>query len=190
MKSRRWISQEARALCMVTGEADPVTAITTLAAGLIDEVGLTHPPFDPRILASFRDVREIRLTNMQGAARLVPDSNALVIEVNRNHSPGKQNFSADHEVVHTLLPTYTQRLVEDVVTGTFPVSSEEELLCDIGAATLLLDPRWLLPLASDAGPSLATLLSLAELFGASLEATARKLAELDVWPCAFVTWEL
>lgn len=79
--------------------------------------------------------------------------------------------------------------VDDAVTGTFPNVSEEELLCDIGASALLLDPRWLGPLARDAGPSIQTLLLLAGLFGASLEATARKLVELDLWPCAIVTWE-
>jgi len=36
---------------------------------------------------------------------------------------------------------------------------------------------------------MATLRSLAETFGASLEATARQLASLDIWPCAFVFWE-
>jgi len=174
---------------MVAGETDPVAAIEALAAALIDEVGLANPPFYPQILASFRSVREVRLAAMRSAARLVPDGDALLIEVNRDHSPGKRNFSVDHEVAHTLFPTYNGQLVDDTVTGSFPVGMEEELLCDIGAAALLLDPRWLRPLAHDAGPSLQTLSLLAGLFNASLEATARKLAGLDVWPCAFVTWE-
>jgi hypothetical protein len=191
MMARRWLSREARAVMAVSGEADPVAGIIALASDLIDETGIDEPPFHPHILASFRNVREIRLRPMQSAARLVPDpaTQALVIEVNQEHSLGKRNFSADHEITHTLLPTYSRQLVDDRVTGEFPAGSEDELLCDIGAAALLLDERWLRPLAVACGPSLSTLFHLAELFAASLEATARKLASLDLWPCAFVFWE-
>lgn len=189
MRMRRWSSTDARLLCIETGESDPPTAIRSLAAALVDEASFSTPPFDPRILASFQGIREIRLTTMRSAARLVPDGDELVIEINGDHSPGKRNFSADHEIVHTLLPTYSREPVEDLVTGTFSSVSEEELLCDIGAASLLIDRRWLRPLAEEYGPSLTTLFALAESFGASLEATARALAELAVWPSAFVCWE-
>lgn len=175
----------------VTGETDPITGIRVLAAELIDEAAFDGPPFHPAVLASFQNVREIRPKPMQSAARLVPDpaTRTLVIEVNEDHSQGKRNFSINHETSHTLIPTYSGRLIDDLVTGQFAASSEEELLCDVGASALLLDDRWLRPLAQEAGPSLSTLFSLAELFDASLEATARKLAELDIWPCAFVFWE-
>lgn len=189
MRSRRWATQEAAALCAVTGEADPVTAVGRLAAELIDEVGFDCPPFSPEILASFCGVREIRRVAMTSAGRLLPEDGALVIQVNRDHSLGKQNFTADHEVTHTLLPAYGGQRIDDAETGTFVSGREEELLCDIGAAALLLDPRHLRPLAEGAGPSIGTLVDLAALFEASLQATARQLALLDLWPCAFVFWE-
>ena len=56
-------------------------------------------------------------------------------------------------------------------------------------AALLLDRAILRPLAEDAGPSVTTLVDLSALFKASLQATARQLALLDLWPCAFVFWE-
>jgi hypothetical protein len=188
MKRRRWYGREAELLRTITGEPDAVAAIIMLARELLDEVDFTSPPFDPRVVASFRDIREVRLAAMRGAARLIPDGDSLVAEVNKDHSLGKRNFSADHEVIHTLLPTYSGQGVDDVVTGTF-AGSEEELLCDIGAATLLLDGRRLRPLVADAGPSLATLVGMAELFQASLQATALAIADLDLWPCAIVFWE-
>jgi hypothetical protein len=126
---------------------------------------------------------------MIGAARLVPEGEALVIQVNQDHSLGKRNFSANHEISHTLMPGYSGERVDDQETGAFPSNREEEYLCDVGAAGLLLDSRWLGPLARQAGPSLTTLIDLAEAFGASLQATARQLAALDLWPCAFVLWE-
>ena len=173
------------------GAADPVTGIRTLAADLIDEVAFAEPPFKPEMLASFQNVREVRLKPMQSAARLFPDvaTRTLIIEVNEAHSRGKRNFSVDHETTHTLIPTYSDTVIDDPVTGTFTSGIEEEVLCDVGASALLLDVRWLRPLAEDSGPSLSTLFALAELFDASLEATARSLVELNVWPCAFVFWE-
>lgn len=189
MKTRRWLSRDAHLLLKVTGENDPTRAITKRAAELIDEAVLDQPPFYPEILASFRGVSEVRRKSMAGAARLVPEKGSLIIEVNQDHSAGKQNFSIDHEVAHTLLPTYAVGIVDDEVTGQFPSNSETELLCDIGASALLLDARWLRPLADSAGASLQTLFQLADLFGASLQATALRLSELNVWPCAFVFWE-
>ncbi len=189
MTTRRWYSRDAQLLRLRTGARDPAVAISTLAENLLDEVGFDGPPFRPDILASFRGISDIRRHPMASAARLVPGDRGLIVEVNVDHSPSKQNFSIDHEITHTLLPTYSGQSVEDVVTGQFSLTSEEELLCDIGASTLLLDGRWLCPLARDAGPSLDTLFQLAETFGASLQATALKLAELNIWPCAFVMWE-
>lgn len=191
MHQRQWLSREARAVVAVSGTPDPVSGMKVLASGLIDEAAITQPPFDPVILASFQNVREVRMRPMQSAARLVPEpaTRTLLIEVNQDHSPGKRNFSVNHETSHTLVPTYAGRLIDDLVTGQFVTGSEEEYLCDVGAATLLMDERWLRPLAREAGPSLDTLFTFAGLFGASLEATARKLARLDIWPCAFVCWE-
>ena len=189
MADRKWYSREAHALTHVTGERDPVQAITVLAQRLIDEAGLDTPPFAPDVLASFQNVLEVRRTTMASAARIFPENGHLIIEVNRDHSMEKQNFSIDHETSHTLFPTYTNRCIEDEDTGVFSISSEEEYLCDVSAATLLLDPRVLEPRARDYGPSIHSLVELATLFGASLQATARQLASSDIWPCAFVCWE-
>lgn len=192
MSARRWHSREARELCAATGAPDPAAAITQLAEGLLDEAGLEGPPVDLLMLASFQGIREIRQVAMHGAARLIPNGTGLMIEVNREHSLGRQRFSCAHEIVHTLLPTYSGGRIDDAETGRFDASlaaSEEELLCDIGASALLLDARWLRPLARAAGPSLQTLFDLAAQFETSLQATAWKLAALDLWPCAFVFWE-
>lgn len=190
MTRRRWHSPVARALCLATGHADPAAGITRLAMDLIDEVGFDGPPVSLPVLASFQGIREIRTAAMASAARLIPSGDALLIEVNQDHSPERQRFSIAHEIVHTLIPTYDRRPIEDAQTGTFASGSEEELLCDIGASALLLDARWLCPLALGADPKIQALLDLATRFEASLQATAWKLATLDLWPIAFVFWEL
>jgi hypothetical protein len=140
VKIRRWFSREARLLSIAAEEADPAQAIAKLARDLIDETGIASPPFRPCVLASYRDVADVRRRPMRSAARLVPEDGKLYIDVNQEHSTGKQNFSADHEVVHTLFPTYTGQAVDDPETGLYWTGTEEEQLCDIGASRLLLDP--------------------------------------------------
>jgi hypothetical protein len=186
---RSWRSGAALSLLKVTGETDPIAGITRLAEELVDEAGLDGPPSDLRMLASFQGIRCIRPARMVSAARLVPEGGALVIEVNENHSLGKQNFSVGHEITHTLFPTYSGEMVEDEETGEFRDDMEEELLCDVGASVLLLPERWLRPVASELGSTLHTLFHTAERFEASLQATARKLTQIDLWPCAIVFWE-
>ena len=185
-----WVGRDARELCALTGEQDPARAMERLARDLLDRADLTSPPFPPEVLASFQGVREIRQVEMAGAGRLVPTGSGLVIEVNRAHSLGRQNFTAMHEIAHTLLPSYRGEPVFDLQTETYDSPREEERLCDIGAAALLLDQRRLRSHAAEAGPSIALLAETATLFQASLEAVARQMAALDLWPVAFVLWEM
>lgn len=189
MRAYRWQSRQAQLLCEATSTADPVQGIRLLADELIDLVVFEEPPFDPRVMASFRNIYDIRCAAMVSDARLIPDDRGMLIEVNERHSRGKQNFSADHEIAHTLMPDYTGEPISDERTGLFHSGYEEELLCDIGAAALLLNPRWLHPRAQEIGQSLSSLQSLADQFDASLEATARQLADGNVWPIAFIVWE-
>lgn len=189
MRQRNWRGRDARLLMHQTGMPDPLRAVARVAQDLLDEAGFAEPPFRPEVLASLADIAEVRRRHMEHSARLVPEGGRLVIEVNAEHSRGRQNFSIDHEILHTLMPTYSGNEVEDHATGEFLDTSEEELLCDHGASVLLLDPRRLEPTARELDQSLDTLFSCADIFEASLEATARALASLDLWPCAFVFWE-
>src|SRR5690606_26909712 len=81
-----------------------------------------------------------------------------------------------------------QRTQDDRTTGTFD-GRREEYLCDGGAAHILLHPSWLRDLAVVHEPSLERLFAAAAACEASAEATARQLAVLGVWECAFVFWE-
>lgn len=189
MKRRGWLGADAKQLMEQTGESDPGRAIAKMTRDLVDEACLDEPPFDPRVLASFRRVQDIRPRLMSSAARLVPEGDKLFIDVNQDHSRGKRNFSIDHEVTHTLLPTYSGNAVDDADTGRFTAGPEAERLCDLGAANLLLDTRWLLPIALQAGPSMNTVFLAATTFDASLQASAFRLAEIGPWSCAFVVWE-
>ncbi|MBM4416513.1 MAG: ImmA/IrrE family metallo-endopeptidase [Chloroflexi bacterium] len=100
-------------------------------------------------------------------------------------------FKVAHELSHTLLDEARAASSGhvDAAVGAFDEARREEFLCDIGAAQLLLHPRWLRDLAGDREPSLDCLFEVASTCEASLEATARQVAVLGVWACSFVLWE-
>jgi hypothetical protein len=139
--------------------SDPEEAIRQLASTLIDEVAMGAPPFNPEILVSYRGVVAVRCLPMKEAARLIPSPAGFEIDVNADHTPGKQNFSIGHEVSHTFSAEFGAEEVKvDRETGAFNAKQEEEYLCDVGASTLLFDPRWFLPMASGLGVSPSAIL--------------------------------
>ncbi len=88
------------------------------------------------------------------------------------------------------MPTYGGGRIDDRATGNFPENSELELLCDMGAASLLMDERWLRPLGAALPPGIEGLVHLSTEFDVSMEAMALRLTQLDIWPGAFVLWEM
>lgn len=191
MRPRRWQSDAAQALCILTGLRDPEDAMLACANGLLDEAGIAKPPVPLDVLASFQDIRAIERILMTASGRLIVRPGGSIIQVNANESPSRQNFTIAHEIAHTFFPAFQARPrdIEDAQTGEYPADQEEEHLCDIGASALLLPDRWLAPLAASLNPSFASLDKIARKFRASQEATARAIARLDVWPFALVFWE-
>jgi Zn-dependent peptidase ImmA (M78 family) len=187
---RSWHDSHVLALAQSQGAANPEEAITSLCTALIDEAGSDGPPFNPEILASFRGVITVRRIPIKEAGRLIPLKDGFEIEVNSDHTPGKQNFSIDHEICHTFFAELGSRQIKtDLETGTFNIKMEEEYLCDVGASALLFDSRWFRPLAIKLGAASESIFELSRQFEGSLEATARALCNLDLWPCAVVFWE-
>lgn len=139
MPGRRWYSPAAKLLMRVTGTADARQAMVQQVHELLDEAEVKRPPVDLGMVASFQRIKQIQPTTMPQAGRLVPDRNDLIIQVNAKHTRGKQNFTAAHEIGHTLLPTYqaSPSLIEDIAIGNYDESQEEEYLCDVAAAEIL-----------------------------------------------------
>jgi hypothetical protein len=173
-----------------TGTSDPRDAMVHRALVVLREAEVKAPPIDLPMVASFQGVREIEAVVMPQAGRLVPRGDGLVIQVNADHTLGKRNFTIGHEIGHTFLPDYQARprLIEDLATGLYEHGSEEEHLCDIAAAELLMPMALFRPLAAARGFDLATVAELAQTFDASREATAIRLVETDLWPCALAIW--
>ena len=192
MLSQHWKSAIARELCQVTGARDPHRAVQQLARVLLEDSEVAVPPVNLRLVASFQKIRDIQEAIMPHAGRLLPDGANYLIQVNADHSHGKQRFTTGHEIGHTLIPSFQRHphVIQDMVTGVFEAGQEEEYLCDIAAAELLLPERLFRPQATNLGCHLNAVIELAHIFQASREATARRLVEMNLWPCAFAIWHL
>ncbi len=190
MRGRLWCGAAARSLMRTTGLADAREAMVQQVVALLDEVGIDEPPVDLRIVGSFERVKDIQSVVMPQAGRLVPDGSGFTIHVNAHHSHGKQNFTIGHEIGHILVPSYRARprLVDDMTTGAYDQVHEEEYLCDVAAAELLMPMALFRPRAAAVGFSLDAVVDLARLFHASREAVAIRLAQTDLWPSAVAVW--
>ncbi|MHB1004921.1 MAG: ImmA/IrrE family metallo-endopeptidase [Chloroflexota bacterium] len=187
----RWLGgAAAKALMAADHTGDARGAVIGRARRLLEEIAVEAPPVDLRMVGSFRGVREIQTVRMASAGRLVPEGAGFVIQVNADHSRGRQNFSAAHEIGHVLLPSYQKkpRLIDDLQTGAYDESQEEEYLCDLAAAELLMPMTLFRPVAAEAGFGLEAVTKLAHTFRASREAAAIRLVQTELWPCAVAVW--
>lgn len=193
MRVRQWRSGAARSLMALAGKRDARVAMAQQVRALLEEAEVHAAPVDLPTVASFQGVRDIQKLPMHHAGRLVPlPDGGLHIQVNEAHSRGKQNFTVGHEVCHTLFPSYgaRPRFVEDHVTGAYERNQEEEYLCDVGAAELIMPMALFRPMAAEQGFNLDTVARQAELFRTSREAAAIRLVQTDLWPCAMAVWHL
>jgi hypothetical protein len=142
-------------------------------------------------LASIQDVIRIESVSMQDAGRLVPSGEGLIIQTNAAHSPGKQNFTACHEIGHTLIPSYWQGPPSRVDSGTGMNSPdrEEEFLCDLAASELLMPTTEFQRELAWQRLHIWSVETLAKEFGASLEAAAIKCVHCGAGRVALIVWE-
>lgn len=195
---RQWRGEVAYQIMIRTGQPDPILSMQALTAELLDEAGQVGPRIDLDVVGSFQNIVSIVQCEMASAGRLVPTARGFLrVEVNKDHLSPKQRFTVAHEISHTLLSSYhnnrVDQIIEDAETGTFPEgdsdSREEEFLCDIGAAALLMDARFLQEYLKRFPLSIELLQKVVRDFDVSLHAATRRIAELAEVPIAFVIWE-
>jgi Zn-dependent peptidase ImmA (M78 family) len=123
------------------------------------------------------------------------DGKTFRIEVNRDHGPERQRFTCAHEIGHTFffeLDRLRQgsafRLQESSLEN-LPTGSDEEYLCNLAAAEILLPFGHFHAQLELLGLSTGSLPTLARRFGVSLQAASRRLAQLSEAKLAVVLWE-
>ena len=156
------------------------------------DTGQTAFPVAVFALASAHGIRVRRSRAHPFAGRIYADGDRIVIDVNAADSEERQRFTCAHELMHTAFPGFSRerryRVDRDLEDGLFARGrAEEELLCDLGAAALLM-PRDLLGPFLDGGP-LEAVETLARSAVVSLEAAANRLVRLRPGPGVFLVLE-
>ena len=165
---------------MANGTEDAVL-VEEIAADTIRELQL-EPPIDVRVVASYRDIRHVRVEPMPVAGSLTPEPEGLVMRLARRDSPRRRRFTACHEIGHTFLPGYyeTTSLRCPSPSGRPRGGNDPEALSDVAAAALLLPQQHFEVALPGDDFGWAGIDRLADHFEASLQATAYRYARF--WP--------
>lgn len=182
----------ALGLCAaVPDAADPVAAVLWHARRLIAESGLTEPPFRPASYAHIRHVKKIVYKDMHVEGCLIPSGGAFVIELRKDRPQGRMNFTCAHELGHTFfyesVPSVKYRTAASAQPHHDP---DEERLCNVAAAELLMPCEVFAKISRDYQPSAQSLQAIAQTFESSLTATAVRLLNLKLWEAKFITWQV
>lgn len=183
-----------------TQASDPFEAIRLKAKDAIARytsvLGEPEMPLNIDAVASLLGItKSEELPAFSEDAELVPEAGGRVsIRVNPDRPETRIRFSIGHEVSHTFFPNYQVKSwcrtdaryrrrdnPDDLI----------EMLCDVGAAELLLPAPWFVEDAKLVA-SAAGLIELAKKYSVSTEATLRRFAEThsDCLAAVFFSWKL
>jgi len=182
----------ALGLCAAVPSAeDPVAAILWHARRLIAESGIVEPPFRPASFAHLRRVRKIVYKNMKVEGCLIPCDGDFIVELRKDRPYERTNFTCAHELGHTFFYESVPSIKYRTMTNSQPHHDpEEERLCNIAAAELLMPSDVFRKIARDYCASPQSLQLIARTFESSLIATAVRLLNLKVWGSKFICWQM
>lgn len=172
----------------VPGIKDPIAAITCRAKALVSESGISGPPYNPRFYARFRNVRHIIEREMSIDGRLIPSPNGFTIELRKDRPNPRKNFTCAHELAHTFFYGSVQSTSYRAQRPEYQPDAEEERLCNVAAAELLMPSDIVSKIAHDHVPGPKSLIDVATLFDTSLTATLIRLLKFGLWNVGFVLW--
>lgn len=195
--SEKWRSGLVREFCRRARYSDPISAVKAIVQSSLVEANISAPPVRPERIAPLHQVKEIRRVCMIPEGRLTRINDGFVIELRQDREACRQNFTFFHEVAHT----FFYHGLADLVTTRFrpnsgsskdneAVDPEEERLCNVAAAEFLMPEGLTSRAIENLGPSLSTVRTIAEEFGASYQAAALRFAGLSPWKCIVVKWNL
>jgi hypothetical protein len=119
---------------------------------------------------------------------LVPKGNAYAdgfrILLRGGVTATRTRFTLAHEICHS----FFYELVPEIKFSEHHTDNEEERLCNIGAAELLMPADCVQRDADGRAVSLSTLTSLSAQYGVSLDAMLNRLRALRLWSCELSVW--
>lgn len=191
MAKTTWSEPLVLDLIAASGEPDPRAAIEAYAEKLLTAAEQRSLPIKVDLIASVKGIRS-REGRFDFAGRIYAEEDGqLVMDLNATDSRERQRFTAAHELMHTAFPSFREegRYRLDAEVETKPVNQEEEYLCDLGAAALLMPAPLVGSEFSIGQGGLRAVERLARSAEVSLQAAGNRLAELAEEPTAFMVFE-
>jgi Zn-dependent peptidase ImmA (M78 family) len=189
MATKTWTEPLVLRLMKRHRTEDPQRAIEAYARKLLRDAEQDSLPVDVDLIASVKGVRQ-RHSDYDFAGRIyVEDDGQLVMNLNTTDNSNRQRFTCAHELMHTGFPGFgpEKRYRLDTVVESNPVNREEEYLCDLGAAALLM-PSDLVGDQYDVSDGLSAVEALSSDAEVSLEAAGNRLVSLAEEPTAFMVF--
>jgi Zn-dependent peptidase ImmA (M78 family) len=190
MASKTWTEPLVLRLAERTADRDPEQAIESYARSLLEAAEQTDLPVDVDLVASVKGVKRRRGEHDFAGRIYVEDDGQLVMDLNTTHNENRVRFTCAHEMMNTGFPDFEeeQRYRLDTVVESNPVNREEEYLCDLGAAALLM-PEELVSDSYRLADGLSEVQRLSSDAEVSLEAAGNRLVGLADEACVFMTFE-
>jgi Zn-dependent peptidase ImmA (M78 family) len=157
---------------------------------LLEDAEQGSLPIDVDLVASVKGVKRRRGDHDFAGRIYVEQNGQLVMDLNSSHNRRRQRFTCAHEMMHTGFPDFEEeeRYRLDTTVGSNSVNREEEYLCDLGAAALLM-PKHLIAGQYQLEGGLEEVERLSRDAEVSLEAAGNRLAAISEGPAIFMTFE-
>jgi hypothetical protein len=156
-----------------------IRVVRALCAQLLTDAEV-DPPVNVELIASLRGISQVLRVPLPWSGSLSQEQGKLVVRVNADDSHVRQRFSILHEAIHTFMPGFDERV--QLRCKSHGPRQRAEVLCDLGAAELLLPRDSFAADLAGAGLSFIGIEDLAERYEASLEATAIRAVDLTPEP--------
>lgn len=189
--TREWHEPLVRRLVEAHGGLSPERIIEAYADDLRKQAGQTRLPVRPDLIASCHGIKRRRGPHEFAGRIYAEPSGQLVMDINDQDSEERQHFTEAHELIHPAFPCFTKegRYRLDATMERHPDNREEEYLCDLGAAALLMPTELVADRYSVRG-GFADAERLSDDAEVSVEAAANRLIALADEPCVLIcfTW--
>jgi hypothetical protein len=182
-----WREPLVRRLIEQAGGQGPEEVVERYADDLREKAGQDRFPIRTDLIASVHGIKR-RRAHQRFAGRIYAEpSGQLVMDVNTQDSAERQHFTEAHELIHPVFPGFEveERYRLDTSMDRYAENREEEYLCDVGAAALLM-PKELVAERYTVRGGLTDVERLSDDAEVSIEAAANRVVALADEPAVML----
>jgi hypothetical protein len=190
-KRAEWREPLVLKLIEANGRRAPEDIIEAYADARRVAAGETELPIRPHLIASVHGIKQNRARYSFAGRIYAEPSGQLVMNINEADSEERQHFTEAHELIHPAFPGFEveHRYRLDTTMDRHAENREEEYLCDLGAAALLM-PTELVAERYTVRNGLKDVERLSRDAAVSIEAAANRMIALSDEPAVMIclTW--